>query len=453
MMENIINSIDFKGFLLMFSDNFYEISLLGIVLLLVLGFVVGSFISSFKATRRIRAIYKNIQKSSIESKEEKIPDPFQPKETTTAEEMTLEDKIWYKEEISFIFKLIEDISLSLNKEEIAYNIIEKVGSFIPVQRCVLVLIDEYSGKLKIKAARGISEDIVKNTALKQGESISGWVMGKDEPVIINNFQEQSWFKEINKEPYLDNSFISVPLSLENEVFGVLHVCEKKTGEEFQQEDLQFLVNVSRVAAIGLKNISLHAQMQDSYLKTITALASALDARDPYTKCHSENVTRYSVMIARALNLSLAEIEKLKRAGLLHDIGKIGIRDEILLKPGKLTAQEFEQIKAHPAKGETIIKSLPFLGEIPIWVRHHHERFDGKGYPDGIEGERIELGARILAIADTFDAMTSDRPYRKALSLEVTVEEIKRNKGSQFDPEIADCFLKIIEQNPKILQQT
>jgi putative nucleotidyltransferase with HDIG domain len=244
----------------------------------------------------------------------------------------------------------------------------------------------------------------------------------------------------------------VPLVIQHEAVGVLEVSRKKNNQPFAHKDLALLENVARVVAIAIKNSRLLEDIQEGYLRTITTLALIIDARDPYTKRHSENVTRYSLSIADEMGLASDQKEILRRASLLHDIGKIAVRDEVLLKPGKLTDTEFEQIKTHSVWGEEIVKSLPFLKDVSVLVRHHHERYDGRGYPDGKKGPDIELGSRIMAVADTFDAMTTDRPYRKALTLTLASEELKRNKSTQFDPEAVDCFLKILEREPAIVQK-
>ena len=227
--------------------------------------------------------------------------------------------------------------------------------------------------------------------------------------------------------------------------GLLHVCEKKSESLFTKSDVSFINNVSRIGAIALENVRMYEQIQGDYLKTITAFALAVDARDSYTMHHSENVAKYSQAIAKKMQCSHNEIELIKNSALLHDIGKIGVKDSVLLKNGKLTPDEFEHIKLHCAKGEEIVRGLPFLKEASLLIRHHHERYDGSGYPDGIKGPKIELGARILAVADSFDAMTTARPYRNALSTTEALRELERNKGIQFDPEVAECLEEIIKQ--------
>ncbi len=186
----------------------------------------------------------------------------------------------------------------------------------------------------------------------------------------------------------------------------------------------------------------YAELNEAYNSTLEALVTALDARDTETEGHSIRVTEYTMELARLMNITDHEfLDALNKAALLHDIGKIGIPDAILRKPGKLTPEEWEIMKKHPLIGYEIIKKIKFLERSAPIVLHHHERWDGKGYPDGLKGEEIPLGSRIFAVADTIDAMTSDRPYRKALTFEIVSDELKKFKGIQFDPRVVDAFFK------------
>jgi putative nucleotidyltransferase with HDIG domain len=410
-----------------------------------------------KLNHFLGSVYGFIAKRSIRTKKEEKPrksvghaPEVKPPEEPEARE--LETKIWHQEETDFIFKLNEKVSLALEKELIANYIVEEVYRFLNVSVCALFLLDENAGDLKLEYSLIPDPDMLKGFFLLKGESITGVVFNNRQPLLINDLENDYYYKSLNKEYYLKNSFISVPLVFKNESIGVLNVANKKNNQPFTRKDLEFLINVGRVGAVAFQNVRLFKQVQEDYLKTITSLALIIDARDPYTKRHSENVTRYSLTIAREMGLNLEQTEILKRAGLLHDIGKIGIRDDILLKPGKLNQDEFAQIKTHSLKGEEIIRALPFLKEVAVLVRHHHERFDGNGYPDGKKGENIVLGSRILAVADTFDAMTTDRPYRKGLALETAKEELKRNKFTQFDPQVVEFFLVALNNHPNIFKQ-
>ena len=194
----------------------------------------------------------------------------------------------------------------------------------------------------------------------------------------------------------------------------------------------------------LKN--LHEKLQAAYLRTIKALAQAIDARDHYTHSHSQNVTKYAVVIAQEMKLSAKEVDEIRQACELHDLGKIGIHDYVLAKPGKLTSQEWEEVRLHLLKGAEILAPVGLLNGTIKLIQQHHERYDGKGYPYGLKGESIHLGARIMAVADAFDAMISERPYReKPLTKQEAIEEIKKSLGTQFDPEVVQAFLKIVDK--------
>lgn len=186
-------------------------------------------------------------------------------------------------------------------------------------------------------------------------------------------------------------------------------------------------------------------LSELFYKTIKSIAFALDAKDKYTHGHSMRVTLYSLALAKLLDLPDSLLEEIETAGLLHDIGKIAIPEKILLKPGKLTAEEYDIIKTHPELGEKLVVSIEKLKLVSNWLKSHHERYDGTGYPDGLAGEHIPVSSRIIAIADTYDAMTSSRAYREALSHDVAIEEIRRCSGSQFDPKLAELFISIRDE--------
>lgn len=212
---------------------------------------------------------------------------------------------------------------------------------------------------------------------------------------------------------------------------------------FNPDELQEAVRngLDKFDLVSSKSLILK-DLKELFYKTIKSIASALDAKDPYTHGHSMRVTLYSIILARELNVDPNYLESIETAGLLHDIGKIAIPSSILCKPGKLTDDEFMIMKTHPVNSEKLIASIKKLHEITPGVKHHHERWDGKGYPDHLAGEDIPYSARIIAIADTYDAMTSTRSYRKALPHDVAIEEIQKCAGAQFDPVLAQKFVEI-----------
>lgn len=221
---------------------------------------------------------------------------------------------------------------------------------------------------------------------------------------------------------------------------------------FEPEQLCMIVdNGIKKHELASSKTQILKDLSELFYKTIKSIAHALDAKDEYTHGHSLRVTLYSLALAKSLNLPDSLLEEIETTGLLHDIGKIAIPEKILLKPGKLTDDEFEIIKKHPELGENLINGIGKLKLISNWLKSHHERYDGKGYPDGLAGEQIPISSRIIAIADTYDAMTSTRSYRPALSHEEAINEVKRCAGSQFDPNLAEIFIGISDEINAIKQ--
>ncbi len=243
-------------------------------------------------------------------------------------------------------------------------------------------------------------------------------------------------------PYLipahekEKALLVHPFQIKGENLGALALCRKSS---FSKDDLFCTSLILERAAPLVENFILHESIILNLHDALRALVKALEAKDPYTKEHSERVTEYALLLAQEMGLSPEEIESLRFAGHLHDVGKVGIADAILLKPGRLTPQEYEIIKQHPVIGAEIVGHISLLQEEARIIRYHHERFDGKGYPEGLKGEEIPLLARILAVADAYDAMTSRRPYRPSLSPERAYKEILRCSGTQFDPEVVKIF--------------
>ena len=223
------------------------------------------------------------------------------------------------------------------------------------------------------------------------------------------------------------------------------MTNKNGNEPFNKQDLKILSFIANTASVAIRNHQNRQMLEQSYFDTVTALIMSLEARDEYTKGHSDRVTEYSVGIARQLQLEEEMIKTIKDAAILHDIGKIGVRDDVLLKPGRLTPEEFSEIKKHPVISGNIVKSISSLREVGTIANQHHERYDGKGYPDGLKDEEIHIGARIMAVADIYDAMTSNRSYRKALDPDYAVKEIKNQAGAQFDPQCVEAFLQYLTE--------
>jgi putative nucleotidyltransferase with HDIG domain len=239
------------------------------------------------------------------------------------------------------------------------------------------------------------------------------------------------------------SLVSVPLGIRGQVTGMLNVLSFDKRRIFLEGDRRTLYVLASRAANAVDNARLHEELKAVFLQTIEGFAYAIDAKDPYTHGHSRRVTRYCELIARKMGLAEDEVEKIRHAAVLHDIGKIGLRLDSLNKPHPLSAEERRIFETHPQKGCKILAPIHFFEELMPIIYHHHEHYDGTGYPEGKAGEQIPLGARILAAADAYDAMTSDRPYRKAMALEEAVEELYVNAGKQFDPAVVGVLIEIL----------
>jgi PAS domain S-box-containing protein len=241
-----------------------------------------------------------------------------------------------------------------------------------------------------------------------------------------------------------NSCICYPVIIKGEGIGVLIIASKRPSA-FSPDDISTIENISAQISVALENSRLFTDLRELFIGTISALSEAIDAKSPWTRGHSDRVTEYVLIIGKAMGMDEEELEDLRIAGLLHDIGKIGTYDVLLDKPGRLTDEEYKIVKAHPEHSARLLTPIKQLRHIIPWIKHHHERWDGRGYPDGLKGEAIPLQSRILSVADTFDSMTAERPYRKTPGKERTIEELKRCAGTQFDPRVVEVFIKELER--------
>jgi len=301
--------------------------------------------------------------------------------------------------------------------------------------CVLCLLDEYKKTLVVKGGYGINDYSIKKIP-RLGDGLYGRVIRTRKPTAIYDIDKDLKVKDresIKLEKDVFRSLVSVPVIFQDRVLGVISAYSKKLSR-FKDEKIEVLSIFASHVAIAIQESRYYEDFHTNYFNTMHTLVLAIEARDPYTRGHTERVTKYALEVARALNMPHRELEILRYAGEVHDVGKISVPDSILNKPGILTRAERAIVEIHPIKGVEMLEPLEFLRPALPIVKHHHERYDGTGYPDGLEKEKIPLMSRILACADAFDAMTSERPYRRAkLTIEEALAEIKNNAGLQFDP--------------------
>jgi len=241
------------------------------------------------------------------------------------------------------------------------------------------------------------------------------------------------------------SMLGVPLRTKSQVVGLLAALSFDEQNGFSEGRRKMLSVLAARASAALENARLYDELRETFKQTIQAFANLLEDKDPYTRGHSERVAKYARMIAEGLELPAEEVEEVEDCALMHDIGKLGIRFEDLNKVEPLTEAEYEMFKSHTTRGKWILEPIPFLHHLIPGVYYHHERWDGRGYPMGLSGEDIPLVARILAVADTYDAMTSHRAYRRALSHDVALREIEAFSGVQFEPRMVEVFVREMEK--------
>lgn len=332
-----------------------------------------------------------------------------------------------------------------NFSQVLDLIVTLIAEIMKVDACSIRLYQEGKKILAPGAVFGLGSDYLQKTPLRLGEGVPGRALKERLPISVSDILQDArvrYPQELMTEGY--RAILSVPIFFYDEPLGTLTVYAKEP-RVFTHNETRLLSTLASQTALAIKNVELHETTQMGYLDTINALVMAMEARHSYTRGHAERVTRYALEIARNIHLSEREMEAIRFTGKLHDIGKIAIPDYILDKPGKLTVSERAQIELHPTRGAEMLESLKFLHEGLCVVRNHHERYDGRGYPDGLLGESIPPIARITALADAFDAMTTDRSYRKAMGVPDAILEIKRHMGTQFDPRMAETFLEILDQ--------
>lgn len=328
------------------------------------------------------------------------------------------------------------------------NILSNDGvDFLKAKIAYILMINPATGKLIVGGASGISDEIDLREEIPAREGgVSNWVIRNRQPVLIENIEASREFNKMSRLGFIRESIVCAPLIEEDQVIGTITVANPIDGSPFTSADLELLATIATQASVAIRNARLYEEQQKTYLATVQALVSAIEASDAYTRGHSDRVTRYSVALAHKMGFDPETIDRLEQAAILHDIGKIGIDINLLHKKEKLSQADFDVLKLHPSIGVRILEPITFLNPIRNIIEQHHERFDGKGYPNGIHGPDILPEARILAVCDTYDAMTSDRPYRNALPVEVAIQEIRDHSGSQFDPQMAAAFIDLYQDN-------
>lgn len=348
--------------------------------------------------------------------------------------------------LSTIYKIGLAINSTMDIDRLFNLIVRSTTSTLDAQIGYIIICDQEKQTLKVTNLITNGKLITLDKAVKMKETgVSTWVINNRKPLLIADINQSPQFDRFSELGFERKTLICAPLMVMNEIIGTISLVNKNDNSQFYSDELEMLTTIAAQAAIAIKNATLYEEQQQTYLNTIQALVTAIEASDGYTKGHSERVTRYSVEIGRRINLSSDRLQILERAAILHDIGKIGIDLSLLHKEGKLSAHDVNELQMHPVIGMKILEPIGFLKDVRTCIGQHHERYDGRGYPNRIKHVDQLIESRIIGVADAFDAMTSDRPYRKALTLDVAIAELSENSGKQFDPEIVDVFTSILEE--------
>lgn len=347
-------------------------------------------------------------------------------------------------ELSRLYEIADGFNQLMDGDDIFPAIAQLAARVTAARRATVLVLDPEQSILRLRSEHGFQpgEDDETPPSFPLDEGICAQAL-RDRQAITATQPVAPCDLRLNRTPQetqAPTAWLALPLVVGGEVIGVVALTDKTGGAAFTSLDQHLMQTLVEKAGIKLENQALYEGIYSNLVDTLDALITTIEAKDPYTHDHSHRVTDYAVELARLMGLGPEQLEMLHFAGRLHDIGKIGVRDGILLKPAKLTDEEFIEIRRHPEIGERIVASLGLAEEEREIIRHHHERWDGMGYPDGLAGEAIPLLARVVAVTDAFDAMTSTRSYRQSMNLEDVLLEMERCSGQQFDPEIARLWV-------------
>lgn len=330
---------------------------------------------------------------------------------------------------------------SLEFPEVVKMVMDKVIEVLKAERGCLFMLNDH-GEPKIVAVRGMEKTAIEAEDFSFSRSLVRQVIETREPILSSNAMGDTRFSAIQTVAINNiRSIMLVPILFQNQVRGLIYVDNRLRTGIFRDENLELLSAIAVQAAGAIENARLYNMKKE----IILVLANAIEAKDEYTRGHVERVCSYCLAIAKELAMPPEDMRDLEVCSFLHDVGKIGVPDAVLQKPGRLDTEEREKMERHAEMGEHLVQPIDVPSRIKKSIRQHQERWDGQGYPDGLRGENIHIFARIISVADTWDAMTSDRPYRKALPRHEAMAELRKNAGTQLDPVVVEAFLRAIER--------
>jgi len=341
-------------------------------------------------------------------------------------------------------EVAQQIATSLETEEVLQRILHVALQQARADKVSIMLVDQSTSppRLRLVAAEGLSPDLL-SIEVPVGEGIAGQVVITGAPLLINA-QTIHQFSPSALHYQGAGSALCLPLKVGNRVVGVLNLTRLTSDRPFSESDIRLYLVLAAQAALAIENAQLHQKIREGYIAALASFCKFAETLMPYRQGHSIRVGIYAKRLAEVVGLDRQEAEQLRIAALMQDLGLLKVPKEVLMKPERLTDEEWQLVKQHPIWSLEMVDPPAILTEtVEAAVRHHHERFDGNGYPDGLKGEQIPLPARLLAVADTFDALCSERPYRPAYSTEQALEEMRKVAGSQLDPDLTDAFIQSV----------
>lgn len=355
----------------------------------------------------------------------------------------LESKV---KELSKLLEALKELNATIDLQDIFQGILDQMVMITEAKEATLWMFEREKKQIVAKASCGVSAKSLPMPTLAEGEGIIGNVIKTGEAELIGNTENVN-DKSLAYLSLDATSILTVPLQAKGQVLGAIQLVDKENGNQFDNRDRELAVIFAEQSALALHNSQMYDELYKMFVSMIRMLAEALDARDPLTKGHSERVARYAWLIGKRMKLDADVCFELYQAAILHDIGKIGIEDRILRKTTGLTESEYDLMKTHTEIGARILSAIKpnrFFQKSIDTALLHHERMDGSGYPKQLKGEEIPLFARIVGVADAFDAMTTVRTYSEGMSVREAAAELIRCKGSLFDSDIVDIFIEILE---------
>jgi HD-GYP domain-containing protein (c-di-GMP phosphodiesterase class II) len=346
------------------------------------------------------------------------------------------------EELNMFHNILSNITFSTEATAIGKALVDETARALNCRRVSLLVFNEDRTCLNVLASKGLPPH-AREASIPVRQSVSGRVLEEDGLLVVNDITLYPGLERLSRGTYESDAFviIRIPLHAHGESIGVLTATEKIGIDEFTTRDRKLFEGLSSVGASALLNCRLHEKLNRQMMATIQALATAVDAKDHYTHSHSARVAELCVVVARRMSIVDSNtLREIRLSGLLHDIGKIGVPERILGKPSELSSDEYVKVKEHVEIGSRIIEQVPGLEAVASAVLHHHERYDGLGYPAGLAGRDIPFASRLISAADVFDTLTSERPYRKAISVDDAIRELQRSRGTQQDPSIVDAMV-------------